>query len=265
MTGRSNRRKSRSTPQCSAYWTRVGLWSGILTTGLTIAAGNSVAQESGSPKGVNPKDVVTKIDIIARRDRFNRGLTLDSLTAKYDVGLNAQWALAIEAPLARYSAPGLRKSGISESKLKLRRVETTDWGALMVGGEAVLPTNNRDVLGSGKWQFNPSAGAVFSVSSSVFVFTGYQHFWSVAGGDAFPRINQSQPRLLVAKTSPQGWWVMGDFKYTLDHETNSRTFDAEFETGTMVSRDWALSFRLIKSGLDSQRRWGGVAVVRHLF
>lgn len=265
MNARVVNRESPFKQACLGCQFGTGLRRTILAAGLSIMAGGSVAQESGAPKGVNPKDVVTKVDIIARRDRFNGSLTLDSLTAKYDMGLDARWALAIEAPLARYSAPGMRQSGISESKLKLRRVETTDWGALMVGGEAVLPTNNRDVLGSGKWQFNPSAGAVFSVSPSVFVFTGYQHFWSVAGSDAYPRINQSQPRLLVAKTSPQGWWVMGDFKYTLDHETNLRTFDAEFETGTMVSRDWALSFRLIKSGLDSQRRWGGVAVVRHLF
>lgn len=234
--------------------------------GLVAAVCTTVsAQESGSPKGVNPKDVVTKVDVIVRRDRFEGGVTLDSLTAKYDVGLNERWALAIEVPLAKFSAPGVSESGLSESKLKLRRVENTEWGALIGGAEFVLPTNRADALGSGKWQFNPSVGAVFSLSPTVFAFTGYQHFWSVAGSDFAARINQSQPRLLVAKTSPAGWWLMGDFKYTLDHETHGKTVDTEFEAGMMVARDWALSVRLIKSGLDSQRRWGAVAVVRHLF
>lgn len=223
------------------------------------------AQESTSPKGVNPKDIVTKVDVIVRRDKMDGDVTLDTLTLKYDVGLDAKWAMAIEVPLARFSAPGIKESGFSESKVKLRRVENTEWGAWMVGSELVLPTNMKDALGSGKWQFNPSAGLVFSLSPTVFAFTGYQHFWSIAGNDNAPRINQSQPRLLLAKTSPSGWWVMGDFKYTVDHETHKKTLDTEFEAGMMVSRDWAVSMRLINSRIDSQRRWGAVGVVRHLF
>lgn len=240
---------------------------GFLFLGCLLwAIGNlSFAEESSSPKGVNPKDIVTKVDVIVRRDSFEGGVTLDSLTAKYDVGLDAKWALAIEVPLARFTAPGIKETGLSESKVKLRRVENTAWGAWMVGSEFVLPTNKKDVLGSGKWQFNPSAGVVYSLTPTVFAFAGYQHFWSVAGKDSAPRINQSQPRLLLAKTSPAGWWVMGDFKYTVDHETHNKTFDTEFEAGMMVSRDWALSMRLINSRIDSQRRWGAVAVVRHLF
>lgn len=261
MTNFSNTAAARTTACAIRSNGHIALLGGLLAALCSVVS----AQESGAPKGVNPKDVVTKVDVIARRDSFEGGVTLDSFTAKYDVGLNERWALAIEVPLAKFSAPGISESGLSESKLKLRRVENNAWGALLVGAEFVLPTNKKEVLGSGKWQFNPSVGAVFSLSPSVFAFAGYQHFWSVAGRDAAPRINQSQPRMLVAKTSPTGWWVMGDFKYTLDHETNNKTFDAEFEAGMMVARDWALSVRLINSGLDSQRRWGAVAVVRHLF
>ncbi len=232
---------------------------------LLAACAAAQSEDAGAPKGVNPKDVVTKVDLIARRDRFDGGVGLDSLTFKYDRGLDARWALAIELPLARFTAPGLAETGLAESKVKLRRVANTEWGAWIAGGEVVVPTNDKTLLGSGKWQVNPSIGAVVSVTPTVFVFTGYQHFFSVAGRDAAADVHQSQPRLLAALTSPRGWWLMGDFKRTFDHEADARTFDAEFEAGRMLARDWAASVRLIHSSLDSTRRWGGVLVVRHLF
>lgn len=242
-----------------------GIGTLLNVAALAVAPHWSWADESGAPKGVNPADLVTKVDLIVRRDRLDDGATLDSFTLKYDRSLDAQWGLAVELPLARFSAPGVAERGLAESKLKLRRVATTRWGAWMVGGEMVLPTNNKAALGSGKWQLNPSVGAVFSVTPSFFVFTGYQHFFSVAGRDAAADINQSQPRLLTALTSPRGWWVMGDFKYTRDHKTHAETLDAELEAGRMLAPDWAVSVRLIDSFLDSNRRWGGVLVLRHLF
>lgn len=223
------------------------------------------AQASGAPKGVNPKDLVTKVDLIARRDALEGGLALDSLTFKYDRGLDAHWALAIELPLARFSGPGISVSGMAESKFKLRRVENTDSGAWLVGAEVVLPTHSRTELGSGQWQLNPSAGVVVSLTPTVFAFAGYQHFFSVAGRDSAPSINQSQPRLLAAITSPDGWWLMTDLKYTIDHKNDTQTFDIELEAGRMIARDWAVSGRLIESRIDSNRRWGAVAVLRHLF
>lgn len=244
--------------ECANRWAVVGLLA--LATSLP-----ATAQDSGAPKGVNPKDLVTKVDVIARRDEFKGGVKLDTLTFKYDRGLDAHWGMAIEVPLGRFSAPGLSESGLAESKLKLRRVENTDWGAWMFGSELVLPTDSKRSLGSGKWQVNPSAGVVVSLTPSVFGFVGYQHFFSVAGRDSAPKINQSQPRMLLAKTSSAGWWLMSDIKYTVDHEASSKTLDVELEAGRMVARDWAVSVRLIESGLDSTRRWGGVLVLRHLF
>ncbi|MDC8773019.1 hypothetical protein [Roseateles albus] len=237
----------------------------LLAFVAATAMGSGYAQEDGAPKGVNPKDLVTKVDLIARRDDFQGGVMLDSLTFKYDRGLDAHWGMAIELPLARFKAPGISESGMAESKVKFRRVENSDWGAFLVGGEFVLPTDSKRSLGSGKWQFNPSVGAVLSLTPTVFAFAGYQHFLSVAGRDDAPRINQSQPRLLLAKTSAAGWWVMSDLKYTLDHETSSKTLDVELEAGRMVARDWAVSLRLIESGFDSTRSWGAVVVLRHLF
>jgi hypothetical protein len=229
------------------------------------AAPSRAADEGAGPKGVNPKDLVTKIDVIARRDSLKGDITLDSVTLKYDRGLDEHWGIALEVPLARFSAPGVSQSGLAESKLKFRRVENLPWGAFLVGGEFVLPTESQRLLGSGKWQVNPSVGAVLSLTPTIFAFGGYQHFFSVAGRDDAPKINQSQPRILVAKTSAAGWWLMSDLKYTYDHESSTKTIDTEIEAGRMVARDWAVSLRVIDSALDSTRRWGAVVVLRHLF
>jgi hypothetical protein len=243
---------------------------GTLASQLMIACAalstfQAHAEDDGAPKGVNPKDLVTKIDVIARHDTFEGGVRLDTLTFKYDMALNQNWGLAVEVPIGRFKAPGLSESGIAESKVRFRRVENTAWGAWLVGGEFVLPTDSKRSLGSGKWQINPSTGVVLSVTPTVFAFVGYQHFFSVAGRDDAPKVNQSQPRLLFAKTSAAGWWLMTDLKYTRDHETSKSTWDAEFEAGRMVARDWALSVRLIESGGDSTRKWGALTTVRHLF
>lgn len=242
-------------------------WSacGATATALAALAVPAHAEEGGAPKGVNPKDLVTKVDVIVRRDQFEGGVRLDTLTLKYDRGLDERWGIAIEVPYGRFSAPGLKESGLTESKVKLRHVVSTGWGAWLAGGEIVVPTNDKTSLGSNKWQLNPSVGAVVSITPTVFVFAGYQHMWSVAGRDSAADVNQSQPRIIAAKTSPAGWWLMSDIKYTIDHETKAKTLDTEFEAGRMVARDWAVSMRLVNSSLDSTRRWGAVAVVRHLF
>lgn len=70
-------------------------------------------------------------------------------------------------------------------------------GRLYRQGQFVVPTNDKPELGSGKWQVKPSVGAVMLVTPTVFVFAGYQHFFSVAGRDVTAEINQSQPRLLA--------------------------------------------------------------------
>lgn len=111
----------------------------------------------------------------------------------------------MEVPLARFSVPGLSQSGLVESKLKFRRIQSLPWGAMLVGGEFVLPTESQRLRCSGEWKINPSVGAVVSLTPRICAFGGHQHFVSVAGRYEAPKINQSQPRILVPKTSAAGW------------------------------------------------------------
>ena len=99
----------------------------------------ALAEKAGAPKGVHPKDLVTEVDVIARRDRFDGDVTLDSLTLKCDRGLDAHWATAIEVPTARCSAPGVNETGLAESKVKFRRVANRAWGACIARASSSCP------------------------------------------------------------------------------------------------------------------------------
>jgi hypothetical protein len=223
---------------------------------LTAAVGlPAQAQDEGSPPGVNPKDNLTKIDVIYTHDEFENDVAIDSVALKYDRALGPKWGTNVELPVVDFSAPGLGETGLGDTNFRLRYVDNRGRIAWIGGLEAVVPTASEDVLGSGKWQLNPTGGMVLALSQTAFLFFGYKHVFSVAGDDDRADLNQSQPRLIGAITSPQGWWVLGDLKYTHDWDAESDTLDIEGEFGRMLSRRMALSLRAGTATLDSTKEY----------
>lgn len=226
----------------------------------------ALAQEGdASPRGVNPSELVSKLDVIFKRDVFDGGVAINSWTLKYDRALGERWGVAVELPYAQARTPWGMTDGVSESKLKLRRVATQGRLSWVMGAEFVLPTAEHAALGSGTWQVNPSAGVVYAVSPQVFAFAGLQRFQSVSEESGRAPVRQNQARLLAARVSPAGWWVMGDFKFTRDLVADADLLDAEVEAGRMLTRSTALSVRLGRSGIDSPRSSGVVVNYRLLF
>jgi hypothetical protein len=213
------------------------------------------AQGQGAPRGVNPKDNITKIDVIYTHDELEGDVSIDSLALKYDRALGPNWGMNIELPVVDFSAPGLGETGLGDTNVRLRYVENRGRIAWIGGIEAVAPTASEDVLGTGKWQLNPTGGMVLALSQTAFVFLGYKHILSIAGDDHRADLDQSQPRVLGAVTSPAGWWVLGDLKYTHDWENDSDTLDIEGEYGRMLSPQMALSLRAGTATLDSTKEY----------
>jgi hypothetical protein len=168
---------------------------------LHFLATPAIAQEDSQPRGVNPKDNITKLDLVYTHDDFRDDVQIDSLAFKYDRALSPNWGFKIEVPLLNFDAPGLSESGIGDASFRARYVETRGRISYLGGGELVLPTASEDVLGAGKWQLNPIVGAVLGLSQTAFVYAGYKHLLSFAGDGDRPDINASQPRLLGAITS----------------------------------------------------------------
>ncbi|MCC7547268.1 MAG: hypothetical protein IT532_05850 [Burkholderiales bacterium] len=218
-----------------------------------LADASGQEQDDQTPKGVNPKDNITKIDLIYSREAFEGDVRIHSLSFRFDRALDARWGANIELPLLRFEAPGLTESGMGDAQFRLRYVNSQGLLAYIAAAELIAPTAGDDVLGSGKWQVNPVVGAVLALSQTAFVYAGYKHIWSIAGDNDRPDIDQSQPRLLAAITSHKGWWVLGDLKYTRDHEARTNLLDMEAEAGTMLSPSMAIAARVGTSALDSTR------------
>ncbi len=152
--------------------------------GLVGAAAAAAAEpaSTGAP-GVNPKDNLTKAEVFAKVDRLEGGGSLQALAIKYDRAFDASTGGNVELPLIRIDAPGLVTSGVGDIALRVRRVHSAGPWSVIVAAEAVLPTASRSEFGRGKWQLNPVAGAVYSLTPTSFVFVGYKHFFSIAGED----------------------------------------------------------------------------------
>lgn len=231
----------------------------------TLPASVRAEDGDGAPRGVNPSELVSKLDVIFKRDVFDGGVAVNSWTLKYDRALGERWGMAVELPFAQSRTPWGMTNGLSESKLKLRRVSSQGRLSWVTGAEFVIPTAEHAALGSGTWQVNPSAGVVVAVSPQVFAFAGLQRFQSVSEEAGRASVRQNQGRLLAARVSPAGWWVMGDLKFTRDLVADADLLDAEIEAGRMLTRSTALSVRLGRSGLDSPRSSGVVVNYRFLF
>jgi len=240
---------------------RAGLLWGL--AGLVLTA---QAEGTGPARGVNPKDNISKVEVIYKNDDLGASGRIQGLAFKFDQALDAQWGFNLELPYANAKVPGLRASGMGDLQARLRYVANQGSMAYIMGAEVVLPTaaSPKALLGRDAWQLNPSIGVVWSLNPAVFWYVGYKHLWSVSGAD----LNQSQPRTLLAYTSPQGWWVLGDLKLTLDHDAppdSDRLLDMEVEFGRMINRDTAFSIRLGTSAMDSNRDLGLSLSLRRMF
>lgn len=227
---------------------------GALSTTLLIChSAAALAEDPSATPGVNPKDNITKTEVLYRYDSLDLGDNTQSLTLKFDRAFNAQWGGNIEIPLVAYKGFGLDESGVGDLQARVRFTGQAGKISYILGAEVVLPTASGDALGRGKYQFNPVGGAVIPLSQTSFLYVGYKHLFSFAGDDARDDVNESQPRILAAYTSPQGWWVLGDAKYTKSWETDKEDLDLEIELGQMVAPDTGVWTRIGTSALDSDR------------
>lgn len=223
-----------------------------------------LAQEENATPGVNPKDNLTKTEVLLRFDDLDRGDNARSLTFKYDRAFNALWGGNLEVPVVAFRGFGLDDAGLGDIQARVRYTGQAGTIAYILGAEVVFPTATDDSLGRGKYQFNPAVGAVFPLSQTSFLFLGYKHFLSFAGDSAREDINESQPRMLMALTSPQGWWVLGDTKYTKSWETDKEDLDLDVEYGQMINPATGIWVRIGTSFLDSDRSAGVLLGVRFI-
>ncbi len=242
----------------------------LLIGGFAVMAATAppVSAQAGSESapGVNPKDNITKVELLYKFDRLDNGGGINSLTYKYDKALDANWGFNVEMPFIVFDAAGLEDAGLGDIQARVRYVKSVGQISYLAGAEVVAATASDDVLGLGKWMLNPVAGLVYAFSKTTFAFVGYKHFFSVAGDNDRLDVNDSQPRLILGYTDPAGWWLLSDTKYTKSWEGNELEFiDTEVELGQMVDRGTGMWIRAGTGLLDSPKEFSINLGIRNIF
>jgi hypothetical protein len=111
-----------------------------------------------------------------------------------------------------------------------------DWGELIVGAAATLPTATDDRLGAGQWQLGPAAGAIFSklVPNTQLGVFAYQE-WGLGGpGDQYTSQLSFQPVLVYH--FEDGWYTgLGDDLWTFNWETNGNYIPLSWRVGKVFA------------------------------
>lgn len=238
------------------------MWVAVLLCG---ASKEAWADGRGAP-GVNPKDNLTKGEFFLKTDRIDGGASLDAMVLKYDRAFGANLGGNIEVPWLRVRSPGMSTVGLGDIAMRVRHVATDGSWSVIAAAEMVMPTASKDELGSGKWQLNPAIGVVYALTPTSFVYLGYRHVFSVAGDSDRADISDMQPRALIARVWPQGYWSLADLKFTKSLKgSKPEQLDLEFEGGAMVAPGVGAWVRLGTSARDSARNMGVLVGVRRIW
>lgn len=244
----------------------IAAFGGLLPTQVYAQDSEQGVSDQEVAPGVNPKDNITKAEIIGQYANLENGLESFSMAFKYDLALNKTWGGNIEVPIVHLSGPDFSETAVGDTNLRVRYVRTRDAVSIISAVELVAPTAGDEFAGTGKWQLNPVVGAVYAFDQQTFAFVGYKHYFSIAGDDDRNEINRSEVRALFARLFANATWTLGDIKYSASHtDLDLETLDLEVEYGSMISKSIALSGRIGTSFLDSSREFGASLNLRKIF
>ena len=220
----------------------------LLSAASLGSPGSARATETaeGGVRGVNPADNLTKFEVQPRLGVINdaAGISTTTLTLKYDRAIQGRFGVNIELPLARFEGAGLSANGIGDVNLRGRYQTSLGPTIVIVGAEAVLPAASDDLLGTGKWQLNPTLAMVYPLGKTTFLAGVVKSINSVAGEDDRPDLRQVQLRTLLGYSSPKGWWVLADPQYFIDRREGDRAeFVFEAEYGRMIAQTTGIWLR----------------------
>jgi hypothetical protein len=217
---------------------------------LTEEASSSAGENE--VKGVNPADILSRADLIVKVVNLPQGESITSV-AKFDQKLGGGFGANVEFPFLSHVDVGAAKAtGVGDLFARVRYVKPLSQKVIgLLSVEAVAPTASNDLLGTGKWQVNPGAGAVYMWSQRSFTAVVYKHSFSVAGDDARADIDTNQVRALHSFVLNKGWYITFDAKHEWQTKgVNQDWTTTEFEVGKQINAKWASSLRIGKAHGD---------------
>ena len=136
--------------------------------------------------GTDPSKLILRFEMNPQYLDLPGEGSLVTTNFKLDIPLTRSCAVAIDAPLSHaggFPDPIEDQFGFADVAVRARNVWTSERSSVIVGAEAVLRTADDELLGSGKWQLNPSVAFVYHFSSKYLLATAWKQRLSIAGDD----------------------------------------------------------------------------------
>lgn len=239
------------------------------------AAASSVGAQQ--VRGVNPADIDTRFDVIGKYNWLPGDSYVYTSTLKFDyratdkIGLNFELPVHGHyhfggVPIAGTMVGAFDDRGVGDLFARVRYIDR--FGQWSLGGalEAVAPTATEQTLGSGKYQLNPAALAVYAWSPAVISAGVVKSYNSLGGEDGRADIRNVELRGIQAFMFPNKMFVTFDAKYTWELiNTEDRWFEGAAELGYQFSPTLVGSVRASRKWGDREDRGAVEMAVKNFF
>lgn len=220
----------------------------------------TAASDAAVETGTDPSKLLLRFEINPQYIEQPGGSHIFSTNLKLDVPLTKSFAVAVEIPVIHaggFPEPLDEEFGLGDIFLRARNVWSFERSSLIAGAELGLKTADDELLGSGKWQINPSLAYVYYLTSEYLVAISGKQRLSVAGDEDRADINQSELRLIGIAINPRGRWLLADYQPKIDWEQDGEVSHLlEFEAGMMLTLSVGVSVRPgVGIGAHRDREW----------
>ncbi len=236
----------------------------VLPLFLLLAA--SVPALAQQVRGVNPAEIDSRFDVILKQVALEPAGTLRTLTFKYDYKLNDRWGLNFELPVdARLSQPGFTSNGTGDLFARARWIVPTGTWTYGMSAETVLPTANRDELGTGRYQANVSGLLVRAFSPRFIAAAVLKQTTSLGGESERAKFSNTEVRIVPVFILPGGWAVSGELRQTWEHTADLDWQRVEVTVNKQFDVRWAGSLSASRDSGDRKDRGALSVAVKYFF
>nr|WP_295080444.1 hypothetical protein [uncultured Roseateles sp.] len=235
----------------------------VLSVAALAFGSHAQAQQS---RGVNPAEIDSRFDLIAKQVNLEPSGNVRSATLKYDYKLNERWGLNFELPVyTKLSQPGFESRGNGDLFARARWIVPAGAWTYGASMETVLPVASKDALGTGRYQLNVGALAVRAFSASFLAAGVLKQITSVGGDGARESMRNTEIRVVPVFILPDGWAVTGELRQTWEHVSDFSWQRAEATLNKQFDLHWAGSVSLGRDFGDRKDRGALSLAVKYFF